>query len=74
MNSSDLAAVLIALIAAIGSVTTAVISVFALRMARATHVLVNSRTTELLEATAGQARAEGMAAGEQAARDRTGPA
>lgn len=70
--------VLVALISAVASLATAIISALVLVQARsngdqakATHDLVNSRMTELLDASTGQARAEGVATGEQAQRDRS---
>jgi hypothetical protein len=77
-------AVLIALIGAVASVITGIVSVIVLlsvatitsrlnetRLTVAkTHELVNSKMTELIAASAGQAHAEGVIAGEQAQRDR----
>lgn len=37
------------------------------------HIEVNSRLTQLLEASSAAARAEGVTAGEQAQRDRSAP-
>jgi hypothetical protein len=78
-------AVLIALIGAVGSIFTGVISVVVLIATRAildrahetrtavdaTHDLVNGKMTELTKALIGQSHAEGVTAGEQAQRDRT---
>jgi hypothetical protein len=73
-------AVLIALISAGASLVTACISALVLMQSRrngdqakVTHELVNSRMSELLAAATGQAKAEGIASGEQAQRDRSGP-
>jgi hypothetical protein len=72
--------VLVALIAAAGSVLSAVMTVIVLIMVnvilnrtRQTHELVNSKMTELLAASAAQAHAEGILSGEQAQRDRMAP-
>lgn len=65
--------VLIALIAAIASMVSAVVSSVAVVRIRQTHDLVNSRMTELLEVARGRSRAEGVIAGEQAERDRRSP-
>ncbi len=74
-------AVLVALIAAVGSVVAAVVSGFALLQGRRngtavheTHLLINSRMTELLRLAAQAAHAEGKAEGEQNQRDRQAPA
>lgn len=70
-------AVIISLIAAIGSIASAAIAAYAvIQVGRArgsikeTHLLINSRMTELLRVAGEAARAEGIAAGEQAQRDR----
>ena len=77
----------IAMIAAFGSIVTSVLSIvvlilvnMALTKTRETHDLVNSRMTEFqktlelsAEARIGQAKSEGVLAGEQAQRDRAGP-
>jgi hypothetical protein len=59
-------AVLVAVIAAVGLAVNAVISAFAYRAARETHLSVNSRMDQLLRVARAAARAEG----EQAQRDR----
>ena len=64
-------AVLIAAIVALSTVVTAVIGLFGIYIARTTHTLINSRMDEMLKLTRSESRAEGVAAGEQAQRDRT---
>jgi hypothetical protein len=65
--------VLVALIGLLGVVLVALIGLLTavLVQAKATHKLINSRMTEMLELTRVAYRAEGVAAGEQAQRDRT---
>jgi hypothetical protein len=63
-------AVVVSLIGAVGAIIAALIAGFALVQTRATHQLINSRMTELLDLTKTAARAEGKAEGEQAQRDR----
>ena len=70
-------AVLIALIATVPAIIAAVASALALRQtvinSRKTegiHNLINSRMSELLDSARTTAHAEGVAAGEQAQRDR----
>jgi hypothetical protein len=74
-------AVAIALITAVASMVTTIISALVLVQSRkngdsqkATHELVNSRMSELLAAATGQAHAEGIASGEQSQRDRASEA
>ena len=69
--------VLVAFISAGGACVTGLISIFVLLGVRTvgdkltrTHELINSRMTEMLELTRLAARADGVAAGEQAQRDR----
>ena len=71
-------AVLIALIGVFGSIAAGAIAAaaayFAAKAAaqgKETHQLINSRMDELLAAARALSRAEGVAAGEQAQRDRT---
>lgn len=65
--------VIVAVIAAIGSCLAAVISAAALLKTRQTHLLINSRMDQLLALAASLARAEGVAQGEQAQRERDKP-
>ncbi len=67
----------VALVAAVAATIGVIIGLYSARQARtaaataeATHLLVNSKMAELLDATRGQAHAEGVTAGEQAERDR----
>jgi hypothetical protein len=71
-------AVLISLVVTIGTIVTATIGAVGivianrtLAQARSTHHLINSRVDELLESARLLARAEGVEAGEQAARERS---
>lgn len=50
-----------------------VVSLLNRRHIESLHIEINSRLTQLLEATASSARAEGVAAGEQSQRDRQAP-
>jgi hypothetical protein len=70
-------AVLVALIAAVGSLLTGIFTLATLVLVnvligrlKETHNLVNSKMTELLAANAAQAHAEGVLTGEQSQRDR----
>lgn len=58
--------IVVALIAAIASITTAIISAAALVQSRRTYLSVNSRMDELLQLARFEARAEGYAAAEKA--------
>lgn len=62
--------VLIAIIVAGSGIVTALIGVAGIRASNRTHTLINSRMDELLALTRTEARAEGVAAGEQSQRDR----
>ena len=64
--------VVVALIGMVGVVMVALIGLLGavLAQTKATHKLINSRMTELLELTRTASRAEGVAAGEQSQRDR----
>lgn len=68
---SNLSTVLIAMFAAIPAIIAAFYARNAAKGAETTHDLVNSRMTELLNASTGQAKAAGIAQGEQAERDRS---
>ena len=70
---SNLATVLVALFAAVPAIIAALYARSAAKGSDATHELVNSRMGELLTAATGVAKAEGVAQGEQAQRDRSGP-
>lgn len=61
-------------VALIVSVPPTIVALLSWRQSRANHYLINSRMTELLQAATGQARAEGVATGEQSQRDRAAPA
>jgi hypothetical protein len=63
-------AVQVAIIVGFFGVITATISLFGVYIARQTHTLINSRMDEMLKLTRSESRAEGVAAGEQAQRDR----
>ena len=62
--------VLVALIVGMFGLITAVIGLFGIYIARSTHTLINSRMDEMLKLTRSEARSEGVAAGDQAQRDR----
>jgi hypothetical protein len=57
-------------ITALGSMSAAAISLWALIQGKQTHKLINSRMDELLKAAKDLARAEGIASGEEAQRNR----
>lgn len=62
--------VLVAIIAALGSITSALVGSATFYISRNTHKLINSRMDELLQSARALARSEGQAEGEQLQRDR----
>jgi hypothetical protein len=62
--------VLVALIAALGSVVSACVGAATFIVSRNTHLLINSRMDELLTSARELARVEGKAEGEQVQRER----
>jgi hypothetical protein len=63
-------AIIVAFVVTLGTIITSSIGALALVQSTRTHKLINSRMDELLDAAREVARAEGLAAGEQAERDR----
>lgn len=57
---TDSTAIIIAVIAIVPSSLAAFVSFLALRKSKETHLLVNSRMTELLEITKKSSKAEGI--------------
>jgi hypothetical protein len=70
MNGDAAVVAIVVAVGAVAAIGAAVLAGMALDQIQKTHQLINSRMDELLDAARALARAEGVAQGEQAERER----